>query len=156
MLAGCSCGLSCLLTAAAGYQTCSWGLGRAAVCDCGTPWTFLALIVSADLSKVVCFVLRFYGPVNPMGSCRARSVGYHTCSLELRDIMLAGCSCGYHTCWLKLWVSNLLAAAAEYHTCWLLLLGIMLASCSCGISYLLAAGRGIILAGCSCCGISSC
>ena len=22
----------------------------------------------------VCFVLRFYGPVNPMGSCRARSV----------------------------------------------------------------------------------
>ena len=22
----------------------------------------------------VCFVLRFYGPVNPVGSCRARSV----------------------------------------------------------------------------------
>ena len=22
-------------------QTSSWGLGRAAVCDCGTPWTFL-------------------------------------------------------------------------------------------------------------------
>ena len=21
----------------------SWGLGRAAVCDCGTPWTFLLL-----------------------------------------------------------------------------------------------------------------
>ena len=24
--------------------------------------------------KVCLFVLRFYGPVNPMGSCRARSV----------------------------------------------------------------------------------
>ena len=24
----------------------SWGLGRAAVCDCGTPWTFLLLFLS--------------------------------------------------------------------------------------------------------------
>ena len=24
-------------------STSSWGLGRAAVCDCGTPWTFLLL-----------------------------------------------------------------------------------------------------------------
>ena len=23
----------------------SWGLGRAAVCDCGTPWTFLLLLL---------------------------------------------------------------------------------------------------------------
>ena len=24
-----------------GFVASSWGLGRAAVCDCGTPWTFL-------------------------------------------------------------------------------------------------------------------
>ena len=24
-------------------SSCSWGLGRAAVCDCGTPWAFLLL-----------------------------------------------------------------------------------------------------------------
>ena len=30
-------------------------------------------VVSAYLS-VLLFVLRFYGPINPMGSCRARSV----------------------------------------------------------------------------------
>ena len=29
----------------------------------------------SNISQFVClFVLRFYGPVNPMGSCRARSV----------------------------------------------------------------------------------
>ena len=27
------------------------------------------------------FVLRFYGPINPMGSCRARSVYLTTCLL---------------------------------------------------------------------------
>ena len=36
----------------------SWGLGRAAVCDCGTPWTFLLLFFcSTDRSKVVVPVL---------------------------------------------------------------------------------------------------
>ena len=30
---------------------------------------------------VYLFVLRFYGPVNPMGSCRARSVYLTTCLL---------------------------------------------------------------------------
>ena len=45
--------------------------------------------VKADLSFAFCvynvyvclFVLRFYGPVNPMGSCRARSVYLTTCLL---------------------------------------------------------------------------
>ena len=37
---------------------------------------------SAHRSKAVLFVLRFYGPVNPMGSCRARSV-YLTTRLPL-------------------------------------------------------------------------
>ena len=31
----------------------SWGLGRAAVCDCGTSWTFLLLFYSTDRSKMV-------------------------------------------------------------------------------------------------------
>ena len=30
--------------------------------------------VTYQISKACLFVLRFYGPVNPMGSCRARSV----------------------------------------------------------------------------------
>ena len=34
-----------------------WGLGRAAVCDCGTPWTFLVLFCSTDRSKAVVPVL---------------------------------------------------------------------------------------------------
>ena len=37
----------------------SWGLGRAAVCDCGTPWTFLLLFCSTDRSKAVVPVLVF-------------------------------------------------------------------------------------------------
>ena len=28
----------------------SWGLGRAAVCDCGTPWTFLLIVFLKKLS----------------------------------------------------------------------------------------------------------
>ena len=40
--------------------------------------------------KIVClFVLRFYGPVNPMGSCRARSV-YLTTRLLGRLSPLSG------------------------------------------------------------------
>ena len=31
--------------------------------------------------SICLFVLRFYGPVNPMGSCRARSVYLTTCLL---------------------------------------------------------------------------
>ena len=38
---------------------------------------------------VVLFVLRFYGPVNPMGSCRARSV-YLTTRLLGRLSPLSG------------------------------------------------------------------
>ena len=39
--------------------------------------------VASLVSLFVClFVLRFYGPVNPMGSCRARSV-YLTTHLHL-------------------------------------------------------------------------
>ena len=41
-------------------------------------------------SSIVClFVLRFYGPVNPMGSCRARSV-YLTTRLLGRLCPLSG------------------------------------------------------------------
>ena len=40
-------------------------------------------------SKKVLVVLRFYGPVNPMGSCRARSV-YLTTSLMGRLSPLSG------------------------------------------------------------------
>ena len=31
----------------------SWCLGRAAVCDCGTPWTFLLLFFDTDHSSVI-------------------------------------------------------------------------------------------------------
>ena len=43
----------------------------------GTHWKHLgeALLMS------ILFVLRFYGPVNPMGSCRAWSVYLTTCLL---------------------------------------------------------------------------
>ena len=43
-----------------------------------------------DAVHIVClFVLRFYGPVNPMGSCRARSV-YLTTRLLGRLSPLSG------------------------------------------------------------------
>ena len=29
-------------------QVSSWGLGRAAVCDCGTPWTFLLPLLCVE------------------------------------------------------------------------------------------------------------
>ena len=34
----------------------SWGLGRATVCDCGTPWTFLLpfLVTFASLTLAMC------------------------------------------------------------------------------------------------------
>ena len=36
----------------------SWSLGRAAVCDCGTPWTFLSSFLSSTgCSKAVVLVL---------------------------------------------------------------------------------------------------
>ena len=46
---------------------------------------------SAELAQrvVILFVLRFYGPVNPMGSCRARSV-YLTTRLLGRLSPLSG------------------------------------------------------------------
>ena len=42
-----------------------------------------------DLRGIILFVLRFYGPVNPMGSCRARSV-YLTTRLLGRLSPLSG------------------------------------------------------------------
>ena len=47
------------------------------------------LKVSNDLQSDCLFVLRFYGPVNPMGSCRARSV-YLTTRLLGRLSPLSG------------------------------------------------------------------
>ena len=48
----------------------SWGLGRAAVCDCGTPWTFLLLFLIALVNdNHVCNYLKeifasvYYGSV---------------------------------------------------------------------------------------------
>ena len=50
----------------------------------------LRIIPLYDTAKFVClFVLRFYGPVNPMGSCRARSV-YLTTRLLGRLSPLSG------------------------------------------------------------------
>ena len=43
--------------------------------DQGTPHIFL-------VTDPYLFVLRFYGPVNPMGSCRARSVRVNTPLLD--------------------------------------------------------------------------
>ena len=31
----------------------SWGLGRAAVCDCGTPWTFLLPFIGAKACEII-------------------------------------------------------------------------------------------------------
>ena len=45
--------------------------------------------VTKDVFPVCLFVLRFYGPVNPMGSCRARSV-YLTTRLLGRLSPLSG------------------------------------------------------------------
>ena len=51
---------------------------------------FLCLCVCVCVGVCVClFVLRFYGPVNPMGSCRARSV-YLTTRLLGRLSPLSG------------------------------------------------------------------
>ena len=52
-----------------------------------TVHTLENLQLEGDLSPIytyvtgILFVLRFYGPVNPMGSCRARSVYLTTCLL---------------------------------------------------------------------------
>ena len=56
--------------------------------------TLLKLILPASLKRVTLweqslFVLRFYGPVNPIGSCRARSV-YLTTRLLGRPSPLSG------------------------------------------------------------------
>ena len=46
---------------------------------------FAAQFIQTELRTlqltIILFVLRFYGPVNPMGSCRARSVYLTTCLL---------------------------------------------------------------------------
>ena len=36
----------------------SWGLGRAAVCNCGTPWTFLLPFfgISGSLLQITCII----------------------------------------------------------------------------------------------------
>ena len=47
------------------------------------------VIKYAEIGRVGLFVLRFYGPVNPMGSCRARSV-YLTTRLLGRLSPLSG------------------------------------------------------------------
>ena len=49
-------------------------------------WVFYVHMVGA---MVCLFVLKFYGPVNPMGSCRARSV-YLTTRLLGRLSPLSG------------------------------------------------------------------
>ena len=52
------------------------------------------MVLNADLGKKVSqgfFVLRFYGPVNPMESCRARSV-YLTTLLLGRLSPLSDCN----------------------------------------------------------------
>ena len=47
------------------------------------------IFIGQDKSGYQVFVLRFYGPVNPMGSCRARSV-YLTTRLLGRLSPLSG------------------------------------------------------------------
>ena len=47
------------------------------------------MLVIVEVDVQVLFVLRFYGPVNPMGSCRARSV-YLTTRLLGRLSPLSG------------------------------------------------------------------
>ena len=51
----------------------------------GVTWidwsTFICLQKHSKCSAVCLFVMRFYGPVNPMGSCRAWSVYLTTCLL---------------------------------------------------------------------------
>ena len=37
----------------------SWGLGRAAVCDCGTPWTFLLPFFFSHVSTMFRAVVNF-------------------------------------------------------------------------------------------------
>ena len=41
----------------------------------------MEVVQSFGMPLVCLFVLRFYGPVNPMGSCQARSVYLTTCLL---------------------------------------------------------------------------
>ena len=48
---------------------------------CSSFLLLVAVLCDCGLSRVCLFVLRFYGPVNPMGSCRARSVYLTTCLL---------------------------------------------------------------------------
>ena len=58
--------------------------------QCANRKPMLTLIMIPILMPISClFVLRFYGPVNPMGSCRARSV-YLTARLLGRLSPLSG------------------------------------------------------------------
>ena len=62
----------------------------ATVCEMVHLLKMTSTISSVSLCCYVClFVLRFYGPVNPMGSCRARSV-YLTTRLLGRLSPLSG------------------------------------------------------------------
>ena len=50
------------------------------ICFCGEIRKISRLLLSS-VPYLALFVLRFYGPVKPMGSCRARSVYLTTCLL---------------------------------------------------------------------------
>ena len=43
----------------------SWGLGRAAVCDCGTPWTFLLPVFNSTRRFVLCLTLCYFVFISP-------------------------------------------------------------------------------------------
>ena len=60
----------------------SWGLGRAAVCDCGTPWTFLLPLLYEAICFKPCLLLFFFSgkyfilPVHLMCSGSRRALCY--------------------------------------------------------------------------------
>ena len=60
-----------------------WPMGFLFLYLLGCKYMYLLEEPPSDVSnEYSClFVLRFYGPVNPMGSCRARSVYLTTCLL---------------------------------------------------------------------------
>ena len=46
----------------------SWGLGRAAVCDCGTPWTFNNFFAISAAIFIIILLLIISGPEALLGS----------------------------------------------------------------------------------------
>ena len=59
----------------------SWGLGRAVVCDCGTPWTFLLLFWASDFSNVW-FI------------CACLDVGFLFLLVSGKGLLVSGKGCG--------------------------------------------------------------